>query len=137
MMHAVVDEYGWVQTVGTFDVVTGDMVPIPESLMTALFNRRAKVVNGDIVLTDIPLAPPAMFMTWVPSEGAWRDTRPIEQVASDVRDKRNALIAASDWTQLPDVPLTTKEAWAAYRQDLRDITDQPGYPLDVVWPTPP
>ena len=51
--------------------------------------------------------------------------------------KRNGLLAASDWTQLPDVPLATKETWAIYRQDLRDITDQPGYPLEVVWPVAP
>ena len=53
-----------------------------------------------------------------------------------MRKKRNALLAASDWTQLPDVPLETKEAWAAYRQALRDITEQPD-PFNIVWPTPP
>lgn len=50
---------------------------------------------------------------------------------------RNDLLAGSDWTQLPDVPLDTKAAWAEYRQALRDITEQPGYPFDIVWPTPP
>lgn len=50
---------------------------------------------------------------------------------------RGALLAASDWTQLPDVPLDTKTAWAAYRQALRDITTQPGYPLDIEWPVAP
>ena len=54
-----------------------------------------------------------------------------------VRQQRSQLLAQSDWTQLPDVPLATKEAWAVYRQALRDITEQPGYPLDVVWPSPP
>lgn len=51
--------------------------------------------------------------------------------------KRARLLSASDWTQLPDVPLTTKAAWATYRQALRDITAQPGYPLDIVWPVSP
>lgn len=51
--------------------------------------------------------------------------------------KRKSLLAASDWTQLPDVPLETKQAWATYRQALRDITTQEGYPFNVIWPTKP
>ena len=54
-----------------------------------------------------------------------------------VRSKRNQLLQESDWTQLPDVPIATKDAWAVYRQALRDITEQPGFPFDVVWPQPP
>lgn len=54
----------------------------------------------------------------------------------DIKQRRNSLLLASDWTQLPDVPIATKEAWATYRQQLRDITDQPD-PFNVVWPTPP
>jgi hypothetical protein len=54
----------------------------------------------------------------------------------EVREIRDARLVGSDWTQLPDVPLSTKEAWAAYRQQLRDITNQPD-PLNIVWPTPP
>lgn len=50
---------------------------------------------------------------------------------------RSTLLSESDWTQLPDVPLVTKQAWADYRQALRDITGQPGYPLEITWPTPP
>jgi hypothetical protein len=56
---------------------------------------------------------------------------------ADVRQQRNLRLVESDWTQLPDVPQATKEVWATYRQALRDITDQPGFPLDVVWPEPP
>lgn len=56
---------------------------------------------------------------------------------TSVRTKRDALLSASDWTQLPDVPLETKALWATYRQALRDITDQTGFPFDVVWPESP
>lgn len=55
----------------------------------------------------------------------------------EVRSDRDRRLAASDWTQLPDVPLTTKSEWAAYRQALRDVTNQTGFPFDVAWPTPP
>jgi hypothetical protein len=50
--------------------------------------------------------------------------------------RRNALLAESDYTQLADVPLTAemKVQWATYRQQLRDITDQPGFPDAINWP---
>jgi hypothetical protein len=54
-----------------------------------------------------------------------------------IKQKRNDLLLESDWTQLPDVPLTTKEAWATYRQALRDITSQEGYPTSIAWPVAP
>lgn len=60
-----------------------------------------------------------------------------EEVVGLALAQRARLLVSSDWTQLPDVPLATKEAWATYRQALRDITDQPGYPLTIVWPIPP
>jgi len=53
-----------------------------------------------------------------------------------VREKRDFLLAASDYTQLPDVSLPNKEAWVTYRQALRDITTLSD-PYNVVWPTPP
>jgi len=61
---------------------------------------------------------------------------PDEVVWPVVRRQRDALLVHSDWTQLPDVPLPTKEAWATYRQALRDVTQQPD-PHNISWPTPP
>lgn len=66
----------------------------------------------------------------------WRDTRTTEQMWADVKITRNVLLGTSDWTQLPDVPLTTKSAWAEYRQLLRDITQQAD-PFNIIWPQPP
>lgn len=54
-----------------------------------------------------------------------------------VRDARDAKLTASDWTQLPDVPAELKAKWAPYRQSLRDITLQQGFPHNVVWPDKP
>jgi hypothetical protein len=58
---------------------------------------------------------------------------------AEVSQKRSTLLYASDWTQIPNNPLTTaqQQAWATYRQELRDIPQQSGYPYNVVWPTPP
>jgi hypothetical protein len=60
----------------------------------------------------------------------------LAQLAVRVRSERDARLAACDWTQMPDAPLTTeaKAAWAAYRQALRDVPGQAGFPLAVEWP---
>jgi len=57
-------------------------------------------------------------------------------VAEQVRKKRNGLLSDSDWTQVADAPVD-QAAWAVYRQALRDITDQEGFPYSVNWPTAP
>ena len=62
-----------------------------------------------------------------------------EQQEMQVRAQRNSLLSLSDWTQLADAPLTTeqKQAWAEYRQALRDVPEQAGFPENVVWPSAP
>lgn len=54
-----------------------------------------------------------------------------------VREKRDLLLARSDWTQLEDVPTDTRVAWQSYRQALRDITNQVNFPYDTDWPDEP
>ena len=53
--------------------------------------------------------------------------------AKAIRTQRNQLLAESDWTQLADAPVD-KTVWSVYRQSLRDISLQKGFPWDVVWP---
>lgn len=73
-----------------------------------------------------------------PQQQEWVDVViPDNVVAANAVAHRNRLLSMTDWTQLPDVPLVTKELWVAYRQMLRDITAQPGFPRDIVWPVPP
>jgi len=60
-----------------------------------------------------------------------------EAAEQEVIRKRDQLLSRSDWTQLSDVILTNKEEWIAYRQQLRDITAQTGYPLNITWPVEP
>lgn len=63
----------------------------------------------------------------------------INAASSSVLNTRNKLLYDSDWTQLPNGPLTqeVQQEWAVYRQALRDITTQSGYPFNVIWPVPP
>jgi len=81
-------------------------------------------------------------------DGSWKLTKTIvdktqEQIAVDaankaasIRKERNKKLTASDWTQVADVPVD-KTAWAIYRQALRDVTVQEGFPHTITWPTQP
>lgn len=80
--------------------------------------------------------PPSIHHVFDYATKQWVDPRTTETEWPVVRAERDRRLLASDWTQLPDVPLATKEAWAVYRQALRDITLQPD-PFSIAWPTPP
>ena len=56
--------------------------------------------------------------------------------AQDARVRRDNLLLESDWSQLPDVQVD-KTLWSEYRQALRNITTQPGFPFNVEWPIAP
>jgi len=56
--------------------------------------------------------------------------------AEGVRAERNAKLLKSDWTQVADAPVD-KVVWAAYRQALRDVTKQAGFPSTIDWPEAP
>jgi hypothetical protein len=62
-----------------------------------------------------------------------------EQIAAEVRRLRDSILAESDWTQLEDAPFseTQKAAWATYRQNLRNLPEQSGFPDAIIWPETP
>lgn len=69
---------------------------------------------------------------------AYIHSEPTEaEKAAVARIKRDSLLAATDWTQLPDVPDSTRAKWASYRQALRDVPEQIGFPSEITWPTSP
>ena len=59
--------------------------------------------------------------------------------AVNARAERDTLLSGSDWTQVPDVVLSDsqKAEWKTYRQALRDVPEQGGFPDSVIWPTSP
>ena len=68
------------------------------------------------------------------------DGAAVEQtLEEDIRTPRNVLLAESDWTQLPDSPLTDakKAEWAAYRSALRSLPDNTTDPANPTWPSKP
>ncbi|QOJ19477.1 MAG: hypothetical protein HRU77_01455 [Gammaproteobacteria bacterium] len=93
--------------------------------------QKVYVRNGQIMhMTDKP----SPFHEWDYVRSAWVFSE--ELAWRDVRMKRNTLLQQSDWTQLPDVPALTMQAWIDYRQKLRDITNQQD-PMNIVWPSKP
>ena len=68
-------------------------------------------------------------------EAAYKAQKDAEQ-AKSLRQQRNTKLSECDWTQLGDSPVD-KAAWATYRQELRDLTKQSGFPWNVTWPTAP
>jgi hypothetical protein len=69
------------------------------------------------------------------NEAAYKAAKDAEQ-AKAVRTQRGEKLKDSDWTQISD-STADKEAWATYRQALRDVTTQTGFPWTINWPTQP
>ena len=71
-------------------------------------------------------------------EAAYKASKDAEQ-AKSVRTSRDDKLKECDWTQLDDTPLsnTVKATWAIYRQALRDVTTQAGFPWTITWPDAP
>ena len=112
------------------------VVPAPAQIAVgeATLGKQYRADNGTLV--DMP-AKPGDTYTFNYETKAWEPDPSWAQVV--VLTKRLQLLQESDWTQIPNGPLTSAQqtAWATYRQELRDITSQSGYPTNVVWPTPP
>ena len=62
-----------------------------------------------------------------------------EEYAAEVREERDKLLDESDYLAMPDYPLSEdkKSAILSYRQALRDISKQAGFPRTIQWPTKP
>lgn len=124
LTHELCEEFG-------VDVVRSGAEPVPQSPYDIPTVSGIELVNGfwTTVLINGPVfATDAQRQEYM----AQRDTEQADQI----RISRNQELAKCDWTQLADAPVD-KAAWAAYRQQLRDITQQPGFPWNVTWPTEP
>lgn len=95
-------------------------------------------------VTYDPLVQRKVEGQFVQVDGQWTlfmvaEDIPQSSAESAVRAYRDDLLTNSDWTQMPDGPLSdaAKTEWANYRQQLRDVTSQAEFPYDVTWPTKP
>lgn len=77
---------------------------------------------------------------WQPFvDPAVREQERLDAQSKAVRDERNKLLSDTDWVVVKSAE--TGEAipteWTTYRQALRDVTTQDGFPDTVVWPVKP
>ena len=87
------------------------------------------------VFTDIEATETEPAQTAAEQEAAYKAAKDAEQ-AANMRRTRTEKLKDSDWTQIAD-STADKTAWATYRQALRDITAQSGFPWTITWPDAP
>jgi hypothetical protein len=87
---------------------------------------------------------PSNYHIWNLETEQWQEPENYQQLlfneaASKVKQERQQLLATTDWTDTVSAStrLENYNAWQFYRQQLRDITTQEGYPFNVIWPTQP
>ena len=102
----------------------------PEFLQLNLENDEGfvegEVPQTHIVVNGIPVPRPESELL----------AEELESAALNLRQRRDALLHASDWTQVPDAPVDSA-LWAIYRQELRDLPKNTVDPRSPTWPTPP
>ena len=87
------------------------------------------------VFTDRAASEGQPAQTAAEQETAYKAMKDAEQ-AANVRRSRTEMLKDCDWTQIAD-STADKTAWATYRQALRDITGQAGFPWTITWPDAP
>jgi hypothetical protein len=104
----------------------------------AIFNQ-----DGTVDVVRVQPARPAddEWHTWSWNDAAddWVSSPTDAAVARNVRAERDRRISASDWVVIRaiDKGEPIPDAWSEYRQALRDVTNQPGFPIDITWPQQP
>lgn len=71
-------------------------------------------------------------------EAAWEAGK-RDRAAADVRKERDDKLADCDWLVIKAYETNSHvpASWGLYRQQLREVSQQPGFPFDIQWPTPP
>lgn len=119
-----------------YDVLPLNTFEISENLYEMPIGQITLIDNNP---TYIDTPKPYPWDMWDSTNQQWIDGRNIDEWKANIKTERDRKLYQSDWTQIPNNPLTfeKQQEWAVYRQALRDVTKQSGYPLNVVWPMPP
>ncbi|WP_428421978.1 tail fiber assembly protein [Methylibium sp.] len=104
-------------------------------------SQRVDLITGAVVDWQPPAPADTEFETWAwdAKTRRWLSTPTEAAIARDVRTERDRRLAACDWVTARAVELgePVPAAWAAYRQALRDVPLQAGFPSSAEWPAPP
>jgi hypothetical protein len=134
-------------TVYNYHPLTGEFIDATEARIDPL--EGTPMLPGSATWEEPPTVSAGFVAVFEEEEDEWTvveqddvdefDPIPSDDTAGIVRADRDRMLRLSDWTQLADAPITTEQvvAWATYRQALRDVPEQPGFPETVTWPTAP
>jgi len=117
----------------------GDSQNPPKPNLTAEQITRLEAIYADDIALRDSIATAGQELIVPPAPPAPTEPLDLEAVKASLRPERNRLLTSSDWTQLNDTPLPEDHiaAWAAYRQDLRDLTDEIDENGEVDFPEKP
>ena len=141
---AVLDEVNFRQYVqenyqASYDQLTADIIsqfgadPVLESPHPTLARYQSCSRDGVQQIDGV------WYTKWiVVNQVSDEEKAQIDKSQSDaIRADRDRFLSLSDWTQMPDNNLANKANWATYRQELRDLPSQSGFPWDITWPVEP
>lgn len=102
---------------------------------------RVNLSTGEVEAWQAPAPPADDFTTWAWNEaaGSWVPRPTPLALARAARTQRARLLAESDWVvaRAAETGQPVPAEWAAYRQALRDVPAQPGFPGSIDWPAVP
>ena len=117
---------------------TGEIVGVVSGNSSAHDNEEEGFVDGSYDALEYKIVNGVAVEKTDAEKQLYNDIRNAETIDS-LRNKRNSLLSQSDWTQMPDSPVTDskKTEWATYRQQLRDLPANTSDPSSPNYPSPP
>lgn len=104
------------------------VVPVDTTDYTKNYEEGTPIQSGSVYVEN-----------WLITSASVEEITERENIQWDeIRDERNRLLTECDWTQFQDTPISGSKLteWQAYRQSLRDITNQSN-PFEIIWPVKP
>jgi hypothetical protein len=123
----------------------GESIIVPSDDEMALFRQRgdaAMKVEGGVLVAHTPDKPATDGLTdytWNETTFRWESFRTEDGLAYDARKQRDSLLSDCDWvvTKALEDGESISASWKAYRQSLRDVPLQSGFPASIAWPEKP
>ena len=153
-IQALVEGYAPV-AVAYFERTVGRSDELSGVTLTGSFTAEAEQLEINVYPTQYPDSTPAFdpwtqyldvgphnpgdqYYTWVVVDmDSAEETAYYNDAVASLKAERNARLFDTLWIFAEDDSATNESDWLTYRQELKDVTDQAGWPKTFTWPTPP